>query len=200
MVSDGRKLLNVPNWLSLLRIILSVVLIIFSAERLAYWFWILYSVCAVSDFFDGFIARKTGTVTRTGQLLDSVGDIFFVAAVAVHLVRTVFFSKLFVVWICAIILLRLASQAVALVRFHRLALIHTWLNKATGLTVYLLPLLLLLFSERFVFVFACILATIASVEELLINLTSARPEPDRGTLLNKRPTSGSLSGSDKRSV
>ncbi|MDQ3645892.1 MAG: CDP-alcohol phosphatidyltransferase family protein [Actinomycetota bacterium] len=49
---------------------------------------ILYGIAAWTDFLDGYIARRTGTVTELGKLLDPVSDrIFIVALVVMLLVR-----------------------------------------------------------------------------------------------------------------
>jgi CDP-diacylglycerol--glycerol-3-phosphate 3-phosphatidyltransferase len=43
------------------------------------WFCVLYISAGVSDMVDGWVARKTNTVSDFGSKLDTVADIFFVA-------------------------------------------------------------------------------------------------------------------------
>lgn len=38
-----------------------------------------YLLCGLSDVLDGAIARRTGTVSRLGERLDTIADIVFVA-------------------------------------------------------------------------------------------------------------------------
>lgn len=46
----------------------------------------LYALGAISDFFDGAIARATGSVTELGRLLDPLADRIFIMALALALV------------------------------------------------------------------------------------------------------------------
>jgi cardiolipin synthase (CMP-forming) len=46
----------------------------------------LYAAGAWTDFFDGYIARRTGSVSRLGQLLDPLADRVLIVALAVALV------------------------------------------------------------------------------------------------------------------
>jgi len=47
---------------------------------------LVYAVAAWTDFFDGYIARRTGSVTELGRLLDPLADRIFITALAVALV------------------------------------------------------------------------------------------------------------------
>ena len=49
---------------------------------------VLYAIAAWTDFFDGYIARRTGSVTELGRLLDPLVDRVFIAALAIALVAT----------------------------------------------------------------------------------------------------------------
>lgn len=71
---------QLPNLLSLLRVPLAALFVV-SDGLLARGAVLL--VAAASDWFDGRLARATGTVSRTGGWLDPVADkIFVVAALA----------------------------------------------------------------------------------------------------------------------
>lgn len=59
------------------------------------WLWlrgsrdaavILYAVGAWTDFFDGYIARRTNTVTELGKVLDPLSDRVLIVALAIALV------------------------------------------------------------------------------------------------------------------
>ena len=59
------------------------------------WLWfagsreiavVVYGVGASTDFLDGFIARRTGSVSELGKLLDPLADRVFIVALAVALV------------------------------------------------------------------------------------------------------------------
>lgn len=48
----------------------------------------VYAAVAWTDFLDGYIARRTGSVTELGRLLDPLADRIFIGALAVALVAT----------------------------------------------------------------------------------------------------------------
>lgn len=69
--------MNLPNLISLGRIVLALVLIplLFSdgfAPRIIAWF--VFLVAAISDLWDGYLARSQGLITDLGKLLDPLAD------------------------------------------------------------------------------------------------------------------------------
>lgn len=50
--------------------------------------WGLYALMAITDYFDGYIARTQGTVSKLGIFLDPIADKIMVAAVILMLVFT----------------------------------------------------------------------------------------------------------------
>lgn len=78
-------MLTLPNLLTLSRI--------FAVPLLAFLLWwpkweagyalafALYSLMAITDYFDGYIARSSGAVSRLGIFLDPIADKIMIAAV-----------------------------------------------------------------------------------------------------------------------
>lgn len=67
-------MLNLPNLLTALRLLLSIILFCFLAVG---WYWTsfwLFIVAAGTDWFDGYFARKFGQVTMLGRILDPFAD------------------------------------------------------------------------------------------------------------------------------
>jgi CDP-diacylglycerol--glycerol-3-phosphate 3-phosphatidyltransferase/cardiolipin synthase len=82
-------MLTLPNLLTLSRI-LAVPILVFLLWRPS-WFdysitFVLYCLVGITDYFDGYLARAQGTVSRLGQFLDPIADKIMVAAVIVLLV------------------------------------------------------------------------------------------------------------------
>lgn len=77
---------TVPNVLSFLRLAsVPVFLYLFiSGSELAAF--ILYAVGAWSDFFDGWLARRTNQVSELGKVLDPLADRVFISALLIALV------------------------------------------------------------------------------------------------------------------
>lgn len=76
------KLLNLPNWLTVARLAMIPVLLLlwyipFPGHRWACA--ALFLVAAITDFFDGYIARRDNLETPFGAFLDPVADKVMVA-------------------------------------------------------------------------------------------------------------------------
>jgi CDP-diacylglycerol--glycerol-3-phosphate 3-phosphatidyltransferase len=83
-------LLNVPNALTLLRIFLVpflVVVLLTKFEGKEIWGVSIFLVAALTDFLDGFLARRRGQVTSLGILLDPIADKLLVSAAFISLVQ-----------------------------------------------------------------------------------------------------------------
>jgi len=65
---------NLPNQLTTLRLILSVVLFVVIAWQYHLVALVLFLVAAGTDWLDGFLARKYGLVTMLGRILDPFAD------------------------------------------------------------------------------------------------------------------------------
>lgn len=84
-----QDVLTIPNLLTSIRIILVPVVLLFiwlDTPVMRLWSWIFYTVATVTDFFDGYLARKSGTVSVSGKLLDPLADKFIVNLTLVLLV------------------------------------------------------------------------------------------------------------------
>lgn len=69
--------MNLPNTLSLLRVVLSpVFLILFLSDNRLFIVlsFIVYTIAAFTDWYDGWYARKYGFKTRWGRFLDPLAD------------------------------------------------------------------------------------------------------------------------------
>ncbi|HEU4481068.1 MAG TPA: CDP-alcohol phosphatidyltransferase family protein, partial [Actinomycetota bacterium] len=82
----SERFLTVPNVLSLLRLASVPVFVWLFASGRENAAVILYAAGAWTDFFDGYIARLTGSVTELGKLLDPLADRVFIVALCIALV------------------------------------------------------------------------------------------------------------------
>ena len=70
----GEKILNVPNTISLYRLIMFPVILTLAILGYELMFVILFCINLISDLFDGLIARIFNQVTRFGAQLDYLAD------------------------------------------------------------------------------------------------------------------------------
>jgi CDP-diacylglycerol---glycerol-3-phosphate 3-phosphatidyltransferase len=69
--------MNLPNFLSVVRIILSpVFLFLFSAQdfKLKTWGFIIFFIAVLTDWYDGWHARKYKSITNFGIFIDPLAD------------------------------------------------------------------------------------------------------------------------------
>ena len=84
-------MLTLPNLLTLSRI--------FAVPILVFLLWrpspvdygvtfVLYCIVGLTDYFDGYLARAQGQISRLGQFLDPIADKIMVAAVLIMLISS----------------------------------------------------------------------------------------------------------------
>lgn len=83
-------ILNLPNILSLIRILLVPLLVAVLLTKFEGKEFVglgVFLIASLTDFLDGFIARRRGLVTRLGKLLDPVADKILTSAAFIALVE-----------------------------------------------------------------------------------------------------------------
>ena len=69
--------MNLPNKLTVARCILTAFFVLFLSIHSVYSFaigYVVFVVAAITDYYDGKIARERNLVTNFGKLLDPVAD------------------------------------------------------------------------------------------------------------------------------
>ena len=81
----GGRMLTLPNALTLSRIVavpLLAFLLWWPGWELGYGLaFAMYCLMGITDYFDGYLARASGQVSRLGQFLDPIADKIMIAAV-----------------------------------------------------------------------------------------------------------------------
>ena len=174
---------SVADTVTSLRIVAAVVLVFIPWGTRRFLF--VYTFAGLTDVLDGWLARKNQTVSEFGARLDSIADLLFYGVFLIRLFPLLYQMLPGEIWyfVLGIIVVRLTSYAVAAVKYCRFASLHTWLNKLTGVAVFLLPYILQFTSGVGYCWAVCILAFAAAVEELVIHLLRAEYSPDRKSIL-----------------
>ncbi|MFC7538002.1 CDP-diacylglycerol--glycerol-3-phosphate 3-phosphatidyltransferase [Sphingomonas sp. GCM10030256] len=84
-------MLSLPNLLTLSRILAVPILVflLWKPTPLDYLItFVLYCIVGITDYFDGYLARAHGQISRLGQFLDPIADKIMVAAVIIMLVSS----------------------------------------------------------------------------------------------------------------
>jgi CDP-diacylglycerol--glycerol-3-phosphate 3-phosphatidyltransferase len=96
---------NVPNILSISRLLATVLVFIFILVNQPWAYIIgtvLFVLASVTDYLDGYLARKYKVVSSLGVFLDLTADKVFVAAILIAFVQTGFVPA----WIACIVVTR----------------------------------------------------------------------------------------------
>ncbi|MCQ2976791.1 MAG: CDP-alcohol phosphatidyltransferase family protein [archaeon] len=161
---------NLANLLSLSRIILSLFLLL--TVPLSLNFFIIYLLAAFTDVLDGYLAKNIFSTSEFGAKLDSFADLVFFLSFLIVLYPVLIISYGVLIWILIIVFIKLLSLSIAFIKYKQVVLVHTLLNKATGLFLVLIPLGLLIIPQIILLNLMCLIASISAIEELLIILLS----------------------------
>jgi CDP-diacylglycerol---glycerol-3-phosphate 3-phosphatidyltransferase len=84
-------MLTLPNLLTLSRIFAVPILVflLWRPQPVDYAItFVLYCIVGITDYFDGYLARAQGQISRLGQFLDPIADKIMVAAVLMMLISS----------------------------------------------------------------------------------------------------------------
>ena len=142
-LSIRQQFLTVPNLLSMLRLALvPVFLYLLINERYVLAICAL-ALASLTDYLDGYFARKWNQITRLGQLLDPAADRLYIFSTLVGLA----YVGQIPVWIVAVIFARDVMLAVAYVILANFGYgplpVHYLGKAATFALLYSFPLLLM---------------------------------------------------------
>ena len=129
----------IPNMLSILRMLGTLALVFVQPVTLP--FFVIYTLCGVSDVLDGWIARATDSTSELGSRLDSAADLMFYVVMMLRILPELVkrLPQGIWYWVGGILLLRAGLYLMVALRFHRFSAVHTYLNKLTGASVFLIP-------------------------------------------------------------
>jgi CDP-diacylglycerol--glycerol-3-phosphate 3-phosphatidyltransferase len=151
------------NIITIVRILCSIAILFCPVFSVA--FYSLYITAGLTDMIDGWVARKTNTVSEFGAKLDTVADFVFVVVCLVKLLPIMDFPSWLYIWIGVIALIKIINIVSGYVIQKQFVAIHSLMNKVTGLLLFILPLTLSFINLRYSAVVVCLVATFAAIQE-----------------------------------
>ena len=151
------------NTITFVRIAASIVLLfdpVFSPA-----FYALYIAAGLSDMLDGFVARKTDTVSKLGAKLDTIADLVLVVVCLIKLLPILSLPAWLYIWIGIIALIKVVNIISGFAVQKKLVAVHSVINKATGALLFLLPLTIPAVPLEYSTVIVCAAATFAAIQE-----------------------------------
>ena len=170
---------NIPNLLSLFRIIAAPFLLLTGWFEMPTLFYILFGLMLLSDALDGIIARVLDQTSELGARLDSYGDIltYLTTPIAAwwlwpDLVKEEIY------YIIAAIIIYILPAVFALVKFGKLASYHTWITKISAVLMSAGVVILFVFDNNFLFHSAIYFLVIEMIENIVITIILPKQKSD----------------------
>ena len=162
--------LNTADFITLFRIAGTLALVIL--QPLSTAFFCVYVLTGFTDVLDGWIARKANMTSEFGAKLDSIADLLFYAVMLLSVFPSLWNTLPKGIWytVTVVMMIRILAYLIAAIKYRMFASLHTYLNKLTGMAVFLIPFLLI--TKYAVGYCRAVLAVAAaaSLEELAIHL------------------------------
>ena len=151
------------NAITTFRMAASIVLLFCPAFSPA--FYVFYMMAGSSDMLDGFVARKTNTASRFGERLDSIADFVFVVVCLIKLLPILSIPAWLYGWIGIIAFIKAVNVVSGFAVQKTFMAVHSAMNKATGVLLFLLPLTIPILPLKYSAVIVCTVATLAAIQE-----------------------------------
>ena len=172
-------LLNIPNILSVFRIISAPFLLLTGWFGMPTLFFILFGLMLLSDALDGIIARMMDQTSELGARLDSYGDIltYLSTPLAVWwLWPDIIKDELY--YIIAAIIIYILPAVFSLLKFGKLASYHTWITKVSAVLMSAGAVMLLGFESNLLFHIAVYFLVIEMMENIVITIILPKQKSD----------------------
>ncbi len=151
------------NLITGIRIVCSIALLFCPVFSPA--FYVLYITAGLSDMADGAVARKTGTVSAFGSKFDTAADFVLVAVCLIKLIPVIHVPAWLFIWIIVIAVIRALNLISGYVMRKEIVVLHTMMNKLTGILLFVLPLTLTFIDLKYSGAIASAAATFAAIQE-----------------------------------
>lgn len=151
------------NIITSCRILCSIALLFFPAFSPV--FYALYLTAGFTNMIDGAIARKTNTVSEFGSKLDTVADFVFIIVGLIKLFPVLKLPDWIQVWIVIVAVIKIINIVSGFVIQKRFVAEHTFMNKLTGLMIFVLPLTLFIIELKYSAAVVCTVATLSAIQE-----------------------------------
>jgi len=180
---EKQDIVNLPNLVSLIRILMAPVLIYFALTQQPYWFIAVLLFAEFTDVLDGFLARVLNQITEMGSHLDSWGDFVIYSTMAVCAwILWPEISQREIIYFIIIVLSFTLPALTGLIKFHKFTSYHTWSVKLA--VVITVVGYILLFTGLFDWPFriAAVFCLYAASEEIAITLLMQQERIDIRTV------------------
>ena len=162
---------HIANILTGCRILGSILLLFLPAFSVA--FYIIYLFCGFSDMIDGTIARKTNSTSELGAKIDTAADLVFITVSLIKILPTINIPRWLCIWGAVIAIIKIGNIVWGYSSKKQFISMHTVMNKATGLLLFLMPLTISFMELKYTAIVACSIATVSAIQEWFYVITDS---------------------------
>ena len=140
--------LNLPTVLTLSRIVL-IPFFVISVYHHPVLGALIFGIASITDFLDGYLARRSGEITKFGIIMDPIADKFLIISAFIVLVDMERLS----VWIAIILIVRdFLITALGVVALSKDIVIQAEIGGKIKTTLQIVAILCLILKSRFFFI------------------------------------------------
>ena len=171
MNNAKEQVINLPNLVSFIRILLAPVLFYFAFAQQPLWFIGVLLFAEFTDVLDGFLARKLNQMTKLGSHLDSWGDFVIYSTIAVCAwILWPDIAEREVIYFSIIVLSFTMPALIGVIKFHAFTSYHTWSVKVAVVVTVVGYILLFSGLLDWPFRVAALFCLYAAIEEIAITV------------------------------
>lgn len=171
MRQTKEEIVNLPNLVSFLRILMAPVLFYFALTQQPNWFIGVLLFAEFTDVLDGFLARTLDQITAMGSHLDSWGDFVIYSSIAVCAwILWPDIAQREIIYFVIIVLSFTLPALIGYIKFHAFTSYHTWSVKLAVVITVVGYLLLFTGLLDWPFRLAALFCIYAAAEEIAITL------------------------------
>ena len=171
MLHRREEIVNLPNLVSIIRILMAPVLFYFALTQQPYWFIGVLLLAEFTDVLDGFLARTLNQITEMGSHLDSWGDfvIYSTIAVCAWILWPDILQRESLYFIIIVLSFTLPAL-IGFIKFQHFTSYHTWSVKLAVVITIISYILLFSGLLDWPFRVAALFCLYAAIEQIAITL------------------------------
>ena len=175
MKNFGTNIVNLPNVLSISRIILSPMIFLIKDYKLVLFSFLIF--IGITDILDGYISRKYKKQTIIGSWLDSISDFVFYIILVIFAIMFEFDTIVEIKYcVLTIIGIKILTFIIGIIKYKKLCFLHTIGNKITGIMIFIGFCVFILSRNTVLINIGLFVSILSSLEELIITIVGNKYE------------------------
>jgi len=177
-----------PNLITLIRYVLIPFLFFFAFQENILVFSIIFYICGISDYLDGYVARRSGQTSIFGSNLDNISDelLLILSLIFIYLIRPEVLTDN-VVTFALFLSVAIVDRSLFYIKQRGSVRLHLYSGKTFQRAFYLFLPLLFIVEVYWPFLYTILLlGVITFLEQSMIYLRHAEIDPETRSYIDLR--------------